>query len=88
MVNRNTSSLNDCINLCPAYNILLNKTDMISSQSSSNRSVRNTVCSHWNPRDPDWPGHCFGFTSLNVSGHWNISEAAECNSAGCVNQSF
>lgn len=88
MINQDTSSLDDCIDLCAAYNLLLDQTTVIDSDSSANSSVCNAVCWRWNPEDQDWPGHCFGYMSLNVSGHWNISRDSECDSAGWINQYF
>jgi hypothetical protein len=88
MINQDTDSLDDCIDLCASYNLLLNQTQIISNSSSAGHSVCNSVCWRWSPRDPDWPGHCFGFTAGNVSGHFNLSSEAICDSAGWMNQYF
>lgn len=85
MVNEDTDSLDSCINLCASYNLVLDQTGLISNRSSAGRSVCSAVCWRWNPQDPDWPGHCFGYASLNVSGHFNVSEASNCDSAGWMN---
>jgi hypothetical protein len=80
-------SLNDCIDLCAAYNIS-NKTQ---NAAGTNR-ICNSVC--WrNTFDKinDWPGGmCFGFTSQNSSGTFRYRMPAEtrCDSAALINQEY
>ncbi|KAF1915940.1 hypothetical protein BDU57DRAFT_210898 [Ampelomyces quisqualis] len=81
------NSLNDCIDLCAAYNIS-NKTQIA---AGTNR-ICNSVC--WrNTFDKinDWPGGmCFGFTSQNSSGTFRYRTPAEtrCDSAALINQEY
>ncbi|KAF2023314.1 hypothetical protein EK21DRAFT_105377 [Setomelanomma holmii] len=81
------ASLNDCINMCAAYNIN-NKTEI---QAGSSR-ICNSVC--WrNTFDKinDWPGGmCFGFASQNSSGTFRYRLPAEtrCDSAALINQEY
>lgn len=88
MINQDTDSLDDCIDLCASYNLLLNQTQIISNDTSAGKSVCSAVCWRWSPRNPDWPGHCFGYASVNVSGHFNVSEERQCDSAAWMNQYF
>jgi hypothetical protein len=80
-------SLNDCIDMCAAYNIS-NKTQIA---AGTNR-LCNSVC--WrNTFDKinDWPGGmCFGFTSQNSSGTFRYRMPAEtrCDSAALINQEY
>jgi hypothetical protein len=80
-------SLNDCIDLCAAYNIN-NKTQIASGSSS----VCNSVC--WRntfEKINDLPGGmCFGFTAQNSSGSIQYTQPAEtrCDSAALINQAF
>jgi hypothetical protein len=80
-----TKSLDDCINLCAAYNIQ-NKTEI--SQGTS--SICNVVC--WrNTFDSidDFPGMCFGYTTQNSSNSFAMateSHSIICDSAALINQ--
>jgi hypothetical protein len=80
-------SLNDCIDLCAAYNIN-NKTQIASGSSS----ICNTVC--WRntfEKINDLPGGmCFGFTAQNLSGAVQYTQPTEtrCDSAALINQAF
>jgi hypothetical protein len=81
------TSLNDCIDLCAAYNIN-NKTQIASGASRICNSVcwRNTF-----EKINDLPGGmCFGFTSQNSSGTFSYALPAEtrCDSAALINQAF
>jgi hypothetical protein len=81
------NSLNDCIDLCAAYNIN-NKTQIASGSSRICNSVcwRNTF-----EKINDLPGGmCFGFTSQNSSGTFTYTLPAEtrCDSAALINQAF
>ncbi|KAF2177865.1 hypothetical protein K469DRAFT_719336 [Zopfia rhizophila CBS 207.26] len=87
VVGRVTTSLNDCINLCAAYNIQ-NKTEITEGRSR----ICNSVC--WrNTFDEknDWPGGmCFGYTTQNSSNTFRFRVPAEdiCDGAGWINQAF
>jgi hypothetical protein len=80
-------SLNDCIDLCAAFNIN-NRTQIAAGTSR----ICNAVC--WrNTFDKinDWAGGmCFGFTSQNSSGTFRYKLPAEtrCDSAALINQAF
>jgi hypothetical protein len=80
-------SLNECIDLCAAFNIN-NKTQIAAGTSR----ICNAVC--WrNTFDKinDWPGGmCFGFTSQNSSGTFRYKLPAEtrCDSAALINQAY
>jgi hypothetical protein len=79
-VNQAASSLNDCINLCAAWNennITKSNTDQVCS----------SVCWRYGFTDDDLPGQCFGFTSVNSSsGGLNVQFDALCDSAAWINQ--
>jgi hypothetical protein len=81
------NSLNECIDLCAAYNIN-NKTQIADGSSRICNSVcwRNTF-----EKINDLPGGmCFGFTSQNSSGTFTYKLPAEtrCDSAALINQAF
>jgi hypothetical protein len=84
---RPVASLNECINLCAAYNVN-NKTQI---QRGSSR-ICNAVC--WrNTFDKinDWPGGmCFGFASQNSSGlfRYKTPDETRCDSAALINQVY
>jgi hypothetical protein len=77
-------SLNDCIDLCAAYNIN-NRTQIAAGTSK----ICNTVC--WRntyDKNNDWAGGmCFGFASQNSSGTFRYRLPAEtrCDSAVMIN---
>lgn len=87
------ASLDECINLCAAYNIQ-NRTEI------ENRTGRSGICNAvcWrNTFDSinDWPGGmCFGFTTLNTTrdgeSAWKFTLPAEtrCDSAALINQDY
>ncbi|KAH7366585.1 hypothetical protein BKA66DRAFT_470538 [Pyrenochaeta sp. MPI-SDFR-AT-0127] len=91
VIGRPVNSLNDCINLCAAYNI--NNRTQIASGSSR---LCNSVC--WrNTFDSinDWPGGmCFAFTTQNITSNgestWRYRLPAEtrCDSAALMNQEY
>jgi hypothetical protein len=80
-------SLNECIDLCAAFNIN-NRTQIAAGTSR----ICNAVC--WrNTFDKinDWTGGmCFGFTSQNSSGMFRYKLPAEtrCDSAALINQAY
>jgi hypothetical protein len=84
---RPVASLNECIDLCGAYNIN-NRTQI---QAGKN-IICNAVC--WrNTFDKinDWPGGmCFGFTTRNTTSGFRYTYPAEtrCDSAALINQDF
>lgn len=83
-VNTPTASLNDCIDLCAAYNIA-NQTQI----SNSTGNVCNSVCWRWGaPGDTYWPGQCFGFMTSNVTGTFVEEENGWCDGARWIDQSF
>ncbi|OAL51747.1 hypothetical protein IQ07DRAFT_390262 [Pyrenochaeta sp. DS3sAY3a] len=87
------ASLDECINLCAAYNIQ-NRTQI--EDGSGRSGICNAVC--WrNTFDKinDWPGGmCFGFTTLNTTrdgeSAWKFTLPAEtrCDSAALINQDY
>jgi hypothetical protein len=81
MVNQPASNLNDCINLCAAWNEN-NVTKGNADQACS------SVCWRYGFTDnDDLPGQCFGFASTNASsGAFNIQSDALCDSAAWINQ--
>ncbi|KAH7081225.1 hypothetical protein BKA63DRAFT_486976 [Paraphoma chrysanthemicola] len=84
---RPVASLNECINLCAAYNVN-NRTQI---QQGSSR-ICNSVC--WrNTFDQinDWPGGmCFGYTSQNSSGtfRYRVPDETRCDGAALINQEY
>jgi len=82
-VNEQSRSLDECINLCAAYNI--KEQDDISSGA---KPVCNAVCWRATIQDDDYPGQCFGFRTQNSSSHFVLSGDSRCDSAAWVNQSF
>lgn len=83
VVNQAAASLNDCIDLCIAFNIN-NKTEIASGRSSP----CNSVCWRNNVRDPDWPGQCFGSTTINSTAGFQYNDEDVCDSGAWINQSF
>lgn len=78
-VSQPTSSLNDCINLCAAWN-----QNNVTNSDAGN--VCSTVCWRHGFINDDWPGQCFGFTTTNTSsGSDNIPDDI-CDSAIWINQ--
>jgi hypothetical protein len=78
-----TTNLDDCINLCAAYN-LANRVQI----AAGKQSVCNAVCWRSTIQDNDWPGMCFGFATQNSSGTWSLRPNGNnvCDSAGWINQ--
>jgi hypothetical protein len=83
-VNTPATSLNDCINLCAAYNIA-NQTQI----TNGTGNVCNSVCWRWGaPADTYWPGQCYGFMTSNTTGAFNEVEDGWCDGARWTDQSF
>jgi hypothetical protein len=79
-VNQPTSNLNDCINLCAAWN------ENNVTQSNANQ-VCSAVCWRNGFTNDDYPGQCFGFGSVNASsGVFNIETSTTCDSAAWINE--
>lgn len=83
VINQAVGSLNDCIDLCAAYNIS-NKTEIAAGKSSP----CNSVCWRNNAKDPDWPGQCFGSTTFNSTAGFQIREEIICDSGAWINQNI
>lgn len=83
VVNTPAESLNDCIVLCNAYNVL-NRAEI----KSGNSNICNAVCWRSTIIGDDFPGQCFGFTTTNSSGAFVYAGGSNCNSAALINQSF
>jgi len=83
VVNTPTESLNDCIALCDAYNVL-NRTEIKSGTSN----ICNAVCWRSTIIGDDFPGQCFGTTTTNSSGAFVYTGDSKCDSAALINQSF
>lgn len=81
VVNQVAASLDDCIDLCVAYNIK-NRTQIASGDSSP----CNSVCWRNRADDPDWPGQCFGSTIFNSTAGFQIKEETICDSGAWINQ--
>ncbi|KAI8938334.1 hypothetical protein NX059_005985 [Plenodomus lindquistii] len=86
-----TKTMDDCINLCAAYNIS-NRTQIAQGKNRVCNSIcwRNTFDSR-----NDWAGgQCFGFTTQNTTSNgesvWRYNMPAEtrCDSAALMNQEF
>lgn len=83
VVNQKAASLRDCVDLCVAYNIS-NKTAIASGLSSP----CNSVCWRNSATDPDWPGQCFGSTTLNSTAGFQYNDESICDSGAWINQNF
>ncbi|KAK2592839.1 hypothetical protein QQS21_009442 [Conoideocrella luteorostrata] len=82
LVNKKTSSLNDCIDLCATYN-KNNATEIAAGRGS----ICNSVCWRHKLDDPDWPGQCFGGVTQNSStAGFSIQDELICDSAAWINQ--
>ncbi|KFA81381.1 hypothetical protein S40288_11105 [Stachybotrys chartarum IBT 40288] len=84
LINEPTQSLNDCINTCVNYNDR-NSTAI----AAGNNQTCNAVC--WRSNEQlgnvnQIPGQCFGFTTLNNSAGFQITDEVLCDSAGWINQ--
>ncbi|KAI0521081.1 hypothetical protein F5B22DRAFT_634895 [Xylaria bambusicola] len=84
VVNEPTQSLNDCINACVNYNDK-NKTAI----STGNNQTCNVVC--WRSNEQldninQIPGQCFGYTTLNISAGFAVTDEVICDSAAWINQ--
>jgi hypothetical protein len=80
-VNQATSNLNDCINLCAAYN-------EINVTKSTASKVCSSVCWRNGFVNDDWPGQCFGYAGNNdsYSGGYNLQADVTCDSAIWINE--
>lgn len=84
VINARAGSLNECINMCAAYNI--NNASAIADRKSS---ICNGVCWRNSIKDPDWPGQCFGSTFQNSSDSgFPMAPETICDSAAWINQHF
>ncbi|KAJ3478282.1 hypothetical protein NLG97_g8621 [Lecanicillium saksenae] len=81
VVNHVAKSLDDCIDLCVAYNIK-NRTEIAAGGSSP----CNSVCWRNRADDPDWPGQCFGSTIFNSTAGFQIKDETICDSGAWINQ--
>ncbi|KAH8712257.1 hypothetical protein GQ44DRAFT_713616 [Phaeosphaeriaceae sp. PMI808] len=87
VVNQQVRSLNDCIGLCAAHN--MGKRTQIEQGTAR---ICSSVCwrNTFNPIN-DWAGGmCFGFTTQNSSGTFQLTTPAEtrCDSAALINQNY
>ncbi|KAI0163718.1 hypothetical protein BJ166DRAFT_299589 [Pestalotiopsis sp. NC0098] len=83
IINERTSSLNDCIDTCAAWNV-----EAEANITAGEKNPCSTVC--WrNTFDSDYPGQCFGWTMKNATdGQFNVSTRAsdvQCDSAAWIN---
>ncbi|KFZ03897.1 hypothetical protein V502_10571 [Pseudogymnoascus sp. VKM F-4520 (FW-2644)] len=86
LVNVATNSLNDCINLCAAYNVQI-RADIKAGKAD----VCNAVCWRNTFDNNEFPGQCFGYTSKkNQTGGdgFAVQQESICDSAAWVNQDF
>lgn len=84
VVDTATTSLNDCIDRCAAYNVQ-NSTEIADGTSS----VCNAVCWRNTFTDGDeFPGTCFGYTTQNSSNAFVVQSETICDSAAWINQEF
>jgi hypothetical protein len=86
VVNVATKSLNDCINLCAAYNVQI-RADIKAGKAA----VCNAVCWRNTFDNNEFPGQCFGYTSKRqaVGGEgFAVQKEPICDSAAWVNQDF
>ncbi|KAJ2977855.1 hypothetical protein NUW58_g7679 [Xylaria curta] len=84
LVNAPKRSLNDCINACVEYNDR-NKTAI----AAGNNQTCNAVC--WRSNEQldninQIPGQCFGYTTLNSSTGFVVTDEVLCDSAAWINQ--
>lgn len=88
---RVTLDLNECINLCAAYNI--NNRDQI--QQGKNR-ICNSVCwrNSFGAKNDETGGQCYGYTTQNVTSNgesawrYRIPVETKCDGAALMNQEF
>ncbi|OAA77729.1 hypothetical protein LEL_04552 [Akanthomyces lecanii RCEF 1005] len=83
VVNQAVASLNDCIDLCAAYNVN-NKTEIAAGKSSP----CNSVCWRNSATDPDFPGQCFGSTIFNSTAGFQTRDEVICDSGAWINQNI
>lgn len=82
VVRTETTSLDDCIGLCGAYNEA-NKEGV----NNGSENACNAVCWRNGFVGDDFPGTCFGFlTSNGTSGEWSTVSEGECDGAGWVDE--
>lgn len=80
-VNQAASSLNDCIDMCAAWNAN-------NATAGSGNLICQTVCWRWGVVDDDHPGSCFGFETTNSSTGIEVAVGpTNCDSAVWINQS-
>ncbi|KAI0431739.1 hypothetical protein F5Y09DRAFT_354574 [Xylaria sp. FL1042] len=84
VLNEPTQSFNDCINACVDYNDT-NKTAI----ATGNNQTCNAVC--WRNNEQldninQIPGQCFGYTTLNTSAGFAVTDEVLCDSAAWINQ--
>ncbi|KAF2146049.1 uncharacterized protein K452DRAFT_305038 [Aplosporella prunicola CBS 121167] len=80
-VNQQTQSLNDCIQLCAAFNTK-NKTEIADGTSSP----CNAVCWRNTFKNNDFPGQCFRYLTQKSSNEFIIRDERNCDSAAWINQ--
>jgi hypothetical protein len=80
-VNQATSTLNECINLCAAYN-------ENNVTKSTGKNICSSVCWRNGFVNNDWPGQCFGYAGNNNSNSagFNLQADITCDSAIWVNE--
>ncbi|OAR02267.1 hypothetical protein LLEC1_03539 [Akanthomyces lecanii] len=83
VVNQAVASLNDCIDLCAAFNVN-NKTEIAAGKSSP----CNSVCWRNSASDPDFPGQCFGSTIFNSTAGFQTRDEVICDSGAWINQNL
>jgi hypothetical protein len=83
MVNEPTTSLDDCIDLCAAYNA-----QNMNQIATGTDSVCNAVCWRNTFVNDEFPGQCFGYTTQNSSNAFIVNSEAICDSAAWINQTF
>ena len=81
VVNSPTTSLDDCVNLCAAYNVQ-NQTEIAAGESD----VCNAVCWRNTFVNDEFPGQCFGYTTQNSSNAFVVNQETICDAAAWINQ--
>lgn len=82
-MNQQTTSLDNCISLCDAYNTL-NQAKI----KAGTVDICNAVCFRVTITGDDFPGQCFGFETTNSSAAFVYTGDTRCDSAALINQSF
>ncbi|KAK5682992.1 hypothetical protein LTS10_004520 [Elasticomyces elasticus] len=82
-VNRATQSLNECIDLCAAFNI-----ENMTSIRAGTSLVCDAACWVSKATGVQFPGQCFGYSTHNISGQFNLSALSYIDCGGWMNESF